>query len=62
MEILGAVGMTSTYALTNATLPYVLKIANKGYPKALDGDMVLQHALNLEQGKIIHPALKTVFK
>ncbi len=57
-NIPGAVGMTSTYALTNSTLPYVLKIANKGYPKALEADPVLQHALNLEQGKIVHPALK----
>ncbi len=61
-NIPGAVGMTSTYALTNATLPYALRIANQGYPGALEGNPVLQHALNLDQGKIIHPALKAVFK
>jgi alanine dehydrogenase len=60
-NIPGAVGMTSTYALANATLPYVLKIAKNGFPDALDEDTALQHSLNLENGKFIHPALKAVF-
>ena len=60
-NIPGAVGMTSTYALTNSTLPYVLRIARHGYRKAASLDPALRHALNLERGKIVHPAVKAAF-
>src|SRR5258706_8086669 len=43
----GAVGRTSTIALCNATLPYALKIANKGYRKAAEEDPGLSDGINL---------------
>ncbi len=48
----GAYPQTSTLALTNVTLPYALKIANKGYKQALREDRALVRGLNLFQGKI----------
>jgi len=48
----GAYPETSTLALTNVTLPYVLKIANKGYKKALCEDKALARGLNLFKGKV----------
>lgn len=49
----GAVAGTSTYALTNETLPYVIKLANLGYPKALIEDSVLRAGLNIAFGKVV---------
>src|SRR5207302_11048757 len=43
----GAVGRTSTIALCNATLPYALKIANKGYRKAAEEDAGFKEGINL---------------
>ncbi|MBA7652728.1 Alanine dehydrogenase 2 [subsurface metagenome] len=48
----GAYPKTSTLALTNVTLPYVLKIANKGYKEALREDRALARGLNLFKGKV----------
>jgi len=48
----GAYPKTSTLALTNATLPYVLKIANKGYKDALREDLALARGLNLMNSKL----------
>jgi len=48
----GAYPETSTFALTNATLPYVLKIANKGYKNALREDPALARGLNVISGKL----------
>jgi len=48
----GAYPETSTFALTNATLPYVLKIANKGYKDALREDPALARGLNVISGKL----------
>ncbi len=53
----GAVPRTSTYALTNATLPYVLALANKGYPQALLDDPGLRDGLNIHCGQVTHPAV-----
>ncbi|MBI2876940.1 MAG: alanine dehydrogenase [Candidatus Tectomicrobia bacterium] len=47
-----AVPRTSTFALTNATLPYLLAIANKGYRRALADDPALLKGLNLARGKL----------
>ena len=47
-----AVPRTSTFALTNATLPYVLEIANKGYRQALADNPALLKGLNLARGKL----------
>jgi alanine dehydrogenase len=61
-NIPGAVGMTSTYALTNSTLPFVLEIAGQGYQKAGKNNPAIQHGLNIDQGKIMHPAVRMAFK
>jgi alanine dehydrogenase len=48
----GAVPRTSTFALTNATLPYVLKIAGKGFRDAARDDATLRPGINVHDGKI----------
>jgi len=48
----GAVPMTSTYALNNATLPYVLSLANEGFNKALSLDKGFCDGLNIHSGKV----------
>lgn len=56
-NIPGAVPRTSTFALNNATLSYVLSLANKGYKRALLEDQHLRNGLNICRGKITHPAV-----
>jgi len=56
----GAFPRTSTFALTNTTLPYVLELANKG-SSALEEDLVLQTGLNLFRGKVTNRAVAEVF-
>jgi alanine dehydrogenase len=51
----GAVPRTSTYALNNATLPFVLALANKGWKRALADDEHLRNGLNVARGRITHP-------
>jgi len=53
----GAVARTSTVALNNATLQYVLAIADHGWQRALREDMHLQIGLNICRGRITHPAV-----
>jgi alanine dehydrogenase len=53
----GAVPITSTYALTNATLPYVLELAEHGVSTALECDRGLRLGLNVRRGEITHPAV-----
>ena len=48
----GAVPRTSTYALNNATLPFVLALADKGYQQALIDDRHLRNGLNVHQGEV----------
>lgn len=48
----GAVARTSTYALNNATLPYLLKLADKGWKRALKEDEHLRNGLNVCAGKV----------
>ena len=57
----GAVPYTSTFALTNATLPYALAIAGKGWKKALRDDAALRRGLNIAEGKVAFAALATQF-
>jgi alanine dehydrogenase len=52
-NIPGAYPRTSTIALTNATFPYILQIADHGYEKALAGNETLRRGLNLIDGKIV---------
>ncbi len=49
----GAVARTSTYALTNATLPYILMLADEGYKGVLTHSYELQRALNMIDGKLV---------
>ena len=57
----GAVPATSTRALTNATLPYVLAIAGKGWQQAIADDSALRGGLNVHAGKLTHPAVAQAF-
>ncbi|WP_297810109.1 alanine dehydrogenase [uncultured Methylophaga sp.] len=53
----GAVARTSTFALTNATLPFVMALANKGIKQALLDDPHLLAGLNIYQGKVTYQAV-----
>jgi alanine dehydrogenase len=53
----GAVARTSTFALNNATLPFVLDLADKGWRKALKDNPHLRNGLNVAQGRICHEAV-----
>jgi len=53
----GAVARTSTFALNNATLPYVLALANKGWKKALSDDVHFRNGLNVVNGQIVHASV-----
>jgi alanine dehydrogenase len=54
----GAYPRTSTLALTNATLPYVKVLANKGIEKAIAEDQAIRSALNTYRGRIMNTALE----
>jgi len=58
----GAVPRTSTYALSNATLPYALKLANRGATDAIRSDPALAKGVNTFAGKITYPAVAQAFK
>jgi alanine dehydrogenase len=58
----GAVPNTSTRALTNATLPYVIALAHKGWKQALKDDAALALGLNTHEGKVTHPAVAHAFE
>ncbi|HVM31796.1 MAG TPA: alanine dehydrogenase [bacterium] len=60
-NIPGAVGITSTYALTNATLPYALKIARGGVRRAVQENEDIRHGLNIDHGALVHPALLALY-
>jgi alanine dehydrogenase len=53
----GAVPVASTYALTNATLPYALELANLGWEAACAADKSLASGLNVHDGKVMYPAV-----
>jgi len=53
----GAVARTSTFALNNATLPFILALANKGIKAALADDPHLLAGLNVHAGAVTHPAV-----
>ncbi len=56
-NIPGVVGRTSTFALTNVTIPYVLEIANKGIEQAINDDEALAKGVNLYKGAVTHPGV-----
>ncbi len=53
----GAVPVTATYALTNATLPYVLRLAERGVVAALAESPDLRAGVNVADGRVVHPAV-----
>jgi alanine dehydrogenase len=57
----GAVGRTSTYALTNVTLPYVLQLATKGLDRAVRENPALAQGVNIRQGRITNAAVAATF-
>jgi alanine dehydrogenase len=57
----GAVPRTSTLALTNATLPYALQLANKGWRQAVRDNVALRKGLNMIDGKVVYPAVADAF-
>ncbi len=58
----GAVARTSTFALNNVTLPFVLALADKGYRRALAEDIHLRNGLNVYRGTINHRAVAGALK
>ena len=60
-NIPGAYPRTSTLALTNATFPYVLQIADKGYPEAFEENEALRKGLNVIDGKVICEGVAETF-
>ncbi|MDC3089649.1 alanine dehydrogenase [Candidatus Pelagibacter sp.] len=57
----GGVPRTSTFALNKATLPYLVKLANKGYQKALSEDKNFLAGLNIYKGQVTYKAVADVF-
>lgn len=58
----GAVPRTSTYGLSNATLPYMLKLANKGFIDAVASDPALAKGVNVYKGKVTYKAVAEAFQ
>lgn len=57
----GAVPYTSTLALTNATLPFALQLANKGWKKACNDNLELRLGLNVVAGKVVYKGVSDAF-
>ena len=57
----GAVPHTSTYALTNVTLPYAVELANKGWAQACRDDRALALGLNVHEGQVTYSAVAEAF-
>ncbi len=57
----GAVGRTSTYALCNVTLPYVLQFARDGWRKVAAADLGVAEGVNLDQGRVTNKAVAATF-
>ena len=57
----GAVPRTSTFALNNATLPFILALADKGWRRALQDDPHLRAGLNIHAGRIGYAAVADAF-
>ena len=58
----GAVARTSTFALNNVTLPFVLALADKGHRRALGENPHLRNGLNIYEGKVTHRAVANALK
>ena len=53
----GGVARTSTFALNNATLPFAIALANKGWRQACHDDPHLRHGLNIHDGQVVYKAV-----
>ena len=60
-NIPGAVPFTSTLGLTNATLPYALRLADKGWRRACADDPGLAEGVNITDGKVTYPGVAEAF-
>ncbi len=58
----GGVARTSTFALNNATLPFAIALANKGWRKACQDDVHLRNGLNIHDGKVVYKAVAEALK
>ena len=58
----GAVARTSTFALNNVTLPFVIALADKGFRGALTEDPHLRSGLNVHDGRVVHKAIANALK
>ena len=56
-NIPGAVPRTSTYALNNATLPFALELADKGYRRIIDEKAPISRGINIINGKVVNRAV-----
>ncbi|GAE95388.1 alanine dehydrogenase [Gracilibacillus boraciitolerans JCM 21714] len=56
-NIPGAVSKTATYALTNVTTPYILRLANQGLKDCIQKDSDFAKGVNTFRGKIVHQAV-----
>lgn len=61
-NIPGAVPHTSTYALTNATLPYLVMLADHGVEKAAELDPAIGHGVNTRRGEVVNPVVKAALR
>jgi alanine dehydrogenase len=57
----GAVGRTSTFALCNATLPWVIKLTKLGLDQAVASEPALRLATNISRGKVTNQAVAETF-
>jgi alanine dehydrogenase len=57
----GAVALTSTLALTNATLPYAVEIANKGWKSAMKENSEIKFGANIINGKVTYQGVASAF-
>lgn len=57
----GAVPMTSTFALTNATLPYAIQLANRGYPDGVHKSQALAYGVNIVHGMVTYKGVAEAF-
>lgn len=61
INIPALVARTATLALGNVTLPYLLKLAARGYERAVAEDTALKRGINVARGEIVHPGLASAF-
>jgi alanine dehydrogenase len=57
----GAVGRTSTYGLCNATLPYAVQLAQKGWRRAAEENDALMRGINMVEGTVTNQAVADTF-